>query len=84
MARARANTPFGENTVRTRIWIAVSVYLLVTIVLRRLSLQASLYQMLQFLNVRFFETTPILQALQASDSEDNLPEHGNQLILFDF
>jgi hypothetical protein len=57
---------------------------LVAIVRKRLALEASLYQILQILSVTLFEKTPILRALQASDSEDNLDDSGNQLILFDF
>jgi len=70
--------------VKTQIWIAVSVYVLVAIVRKRLGLEASLYQILQVLSVTLFEKTPILQALQASDSESDLLDVGNQLILFDF
>jgi hypothetical protein len=62
--------------VKTQIWIAVSVYVLVAIVRKRLGLEASLYQIL--------ETTPILRALQAPDFENDLSDSGNQLILFDF
>lgn len=57
---------------------------LVAIVRKRLALGASLYQILQILSVTLFEKTPILQALQASDSENDSPDAGNQLILFDF
>jgi hypothetical protein len=74
----------SENAVKTQIWIAVSVYVLVAIVRKRLALGASLYQILQILSVTLFEKTPILQALQASDSENDSPDAGNQLILFDF
>ena len=70
--------------MKTQIWIAVSVYVLVAIVRKRLGLEASLYQILQILSVTLFEKTPILQALQASNSEENLIDSGNQLILFDF
>jgi hypothetical protein len=73
-----------ENAVKTQIWIAVSVYVLVAIVRKRMSLDSSLYQILQILSLTLFEKTPILQALQASDSENNLLDDGNQLILFDF
>ena len=73
-----------ENAVKTQIWIAVSVYVLVAIVRKRLGLEASLYQILQVLSVTLFEKTPILQALQASDSGADLRDVGNQLILFDF
>jgi hypothetical protein len=73
-----------ENAVKTQIWIAVSVYVLVAIVRKRMSLDSSLYQILQILSLTLFEKTPILQALQASDSENGLLDDGNQLILFDF
>ena len=66
------------------IWIAVSVYVLVAIVRKRLGLEASLYQILQVLSVTLFEKTPILGALQPFDSHDNLLDDPNQLILFDF
>ena len=70
--------------MKTQIWIAVSVYVLVAIVRKRLGLEASLYQILQILSVTLFEKTPILRALQASDSEHDLLDSGNQFILFDF
>ena len=57
----------SENAVKTQIWIAVSVYVLVAIARKRLGLEASLYQILQILSVTLFEKTPILQALQPSD-----------------
>ena len=74
----------GENAVKTQIWIAVSVYMLVAIVRKRLGLEASLYQILQILSVTLFEKTPILQALQPSASHEHLLDDPNQLILFDF
>jgi len=73
-----------ENAVKIQIWIAVSVYVLVAIVRKRLGLQATLYQILQVLSITLFEKTPILQALQACNSQDDLADPGNQLILFDF
>jgi hypothetical protein len=57
---------------------------LVAIVRKRLGLEASLYQILQILSLTLFEKTPILQALQPSDSEPDLQDPGSQLILFDF
>jgi hypothetical protein len=81
--RIKAFYGTSENAVKTQIWIAVSVYLLVAIVRKRLGLEASLYQILQILSLTLFEKTPILQALQASDSQEELPDPGNQLILFD-
>ena len=82
--RIKAFYGTNENAVKTQIWVAVSVYVLVAIVRKRLALDASLYRILQILSVTLFEKTPILQALQASDSQDELPDPGNQLILFDF
>ena len=82
--RIKAFFGTSENAVKTQIWIAVSVYVLVAIVRKRLALEASLYQILQVLSVTLFEKTPILQALQASDSQEELTDPGNQLIPFDF
>jgi hypothetical protein len=80
--RIKAFYGTSENAVKTQIWIAVSIYVLVAIVRKRLGLEASLYQILQILSVTLFEKTPILRALQASDSDSNLFDIGNQLILF--
>jgi hypothetical protein len=81
--RLKAFYGTSQNAVKTQIWIAVSVYVLVAIVRKRLVLDASLYQILQILSVTLFEKTPILQALQASNSENDSPDTCNQLILFD-
>jgi len=56
----------------------------VAIVRKRLELEASLYQILQILSLTLFEKTPILQALQAPDSQEESLDPGNQLILFEF
>jgi hypothetical protein len=79
----RIKSFFGtsENAVKTQSWIAVSMYVLVAIVRKRLGLEASLYQVLQILSVTLFEKTPVLRALQASDFERDLGDSGNQLIL---
>jgi len=82
--RIKAFYGTSENAVKTQIWIAVSIYVLVAIVRKRLELKASLYQILQILSITLFEKTPILQALQPTDSESNLYDSTNQLILFDF
>ena len=82
--RIKAFYGTSENAVKTQIWVAVSVYVLVAIVRKRLALDVSLYQILQILSVTLFEKTPILQAIQASDSQDELFGPANQLILFDF
>jgi hypothetical protein len=82
--RVKAFFGTSRNAVKTQIWIAVSVYVLVAIVRKRLDLDASLYQILQILSLTLFEKTPISQALQASDSQEEPLDPGNQLILFDF
>jgi len=82
--RIKAFYGTSENAVKTQIWIAVSVYVLVAIVRKRLGLEMSLYQILQILSLTLFEKVPILQALQASDSGEDLVDAGKQLILFDF
>src|SRR5450755_366841 len=73
-----------ENAVKTQIWIAVSVYVLIAIVRKRLALGASLYQILQILSVTLFEKTPILLAIESAATENDSPDAHNQLILFDF
>jgi hypothetical protein len=80
--RIKAFYGISENAVKTQIWIAVSVYVLVAIVWKRLGLEASLYQILQILSVMLFEKTPILQALQPPDAQGDLLSSANQLILF--
>jgi hypothetical protein len=82
--RIKAFYGTSENAVKTQIWIAVSVYVLVAIVRKRMGLEASLYQILQILSLTLFEKTPILQALQASNSQEESHDASNQLILFDF
>jgi len=72
-----------ENAVKTQIWIAISVYILVAIVRKRLKLDTTLYQILQILSLIPFEKTPVLQALQSYNSQPDLDEFSNQLILFD-
>ena len=80
--RIKAFYGTSENAVKTQIWIAVSVYVLVAIVRKRLGLEASLYQILQIPSVTLFEKTPILRALQSSGSQSDLLDYSNQLILF--
>jgi Domain of unknown function (DUF4372)/Transposase DDE domain len=82
--RIKAFYGVSENAVKTQIWIAVSVYVLVAILRKRLELEASLYQILQILSLTLFEKTPILCALQAIDADANFTENVNQLILFNF
>jgi hypothetical protein len=82
--RIKAFYGTSENAVKTQIWIAVSVYVLVAIVRKQLELDASLYQILQILSVSLFEKTPILCALQAIGEDANFTHNVNQLILFEF
>jgi len=72
----------SENAVKTQIWIAVSVYVLVAIVKKRLELDASLYTLLQILSLTLFEKMPILQALAQERSATNDLAMDNQLNLF--
>ena len=81
--RIKAFYGTSENAVKTQICIAVSVYVLVAIIRKRLGLEASLYQTLQILSVTLFEKTPILQALQLYDSQYESDDNSKQLNLFD-
>ena len=72
----------SENAVKTQIWIAVSVYVLVAIVKKRLNLDASLYTLLQILSVTLFEKMPLQQALAAGEPIMENPMPNNQLNLF--
>jgi hypothetical protein len=69
--------------VKTQIWIAVSVYVLVAIVKKRLNLDASLYTLLQILSLTLFEKMPILPALSLDVPEVGQERDGKQLELFD-
>jgi IS4 transposase len=72
----------SENAVKTQIWVAVSVYVLVAIVKKRLDLDASLYTLLQILSVTLFEKMPILQALSQDQRTSEDLAADNQLNLF--
>ncbi len=74
----------SENAVKTQIWIAVSVYVLVAIVKKRLGLDASLYTLLQTFSLTLFEKIPIHQALAAEADKSNGQKIINQLELFAF
>ena len=74
----------SENAVKSQIWIAVSVYVLVAIVKKRLNLDASLYTLLQILSVTLFEKMPLQQAFTTSASIENQTNSNNQLFLFNF
>jgi Domain of unknown function (DUF4372)/Transposase DDE domain len=73
----------SQNAVKTQIWIAVSVYVLVAIIKKRLQLDAPLYTLLQVLSLTLFEKVPILQALSMDKSTSEPSATGGQLNLFE-
>jgi len=81
----RIKSFFGtsENAVKTQIWIAVSVYVLVAIIKKRHSCEASLYTILQILSLTLFERTPLIQLLTNCEADMNDTILSNQLNLFD-
>jgi hypothetical protein len=81
--RIKAFFGTSENAVKTQVWIAVSVYVLVAILKKRLGLDHSLYTILQFLSVSLFEKTPILQAFSNIDGQPEISQDANQLLLFE-
>ncbi len=74
----------SENAVKTQLWIAVSVYVLVAIVRKRLGLDASLYTLLQVLSVALFEKIPLNQSLAVNETGSFTSQITNQLELFAF
>jgi hypothetical protein len=81
--RIKAFYGTSENAVKTQVWIAVSVYVLVAILKKRLGLSQSLYTILQFLSVSLFEKTPILQAFSNIEAPPEIDQNPNQLLLFE-
>ena len=80
--RIKAFFGTSENAVRSQIWIAVSAYVLVAIVKKRLHLSASLYEILQILSLTMFEKIPLDQLLAQTMSDEIQQVSDNQLILF--
>jgi hypothetical protein len=81
--RIKAFYGTSENAVKTQVWIAVSVYVLVAIIKKRLELSHSLYAILQILSITVLERTPILQVFSTTDCRiTTAPEH-NHLPLFE-
>lgn len=80
----RIKSFFGtsENAVKSQIWIAVSVYVLVAIIRKRLNLSRSLYEMLQILSLNLFERTELNAALSRSEPTPKSAPDDNQMILF--
>jgi transposase len=81
--RIKAFYGTSENAVKTQIWIAISVYVLVAIIKKRLNLKHSLYTILQILSVSVFEKEPILQVLNKSEYKAQETSRYKQLLLFD-
>ena len=81
--RIKAFYGTSQNAVRTQVWIAISVYVLVAIVRKRLNLERSLHSILQILSVSLFEKIPILQALSQPQCDEMNYLSSKQLILFD-
>ena len=82
-SRIKAFFGTNENAVKTKIWIAISVYVLVAIVKKRLAVGASLYTILQILSLTLFEKIPIDQLLNDADPQNLDQLNHIQLTLFD-
>lgn len=81
--RIKAFYGTSENAVKTQVWIAISVYVLVAIIKKRLNLDRSLHSILQILSISLLEKTPILRALSGTDWNDFHIDSCKQLKLFD-
>ena len=81
----RIKSFFGtsENAVKTQIWIAVTVYVLVAVLRKRLGVSADLYTILQVLSLTLFEKMPIFKLFSDTDYNLSNLENSNQLILFE-
>ena len=80
--RIKAFYGTSNNAVKTQIWIAITVYVLVAIVKKQLKLEKSLYTILQILSITLFEKNPILEALGAVNPQEIKDATSNQLNLF--
>lgn len=80
--RIKAFYGTSENAVKTQIWIAITIYVLVAIIKKQLKLEPSLYSMLQILSVSLFEKTPLFQLLSQTDPDPMETDSSNQLKLF--
>ena len=81
--RIKAFYGTSENAVKTQIWIAISVYVLVAIIKKRLKLDLSLYTILQIFSITLFEKMPILQVLTETDYKNKITSEHIQLNLFE-
>ncbi len=80
--RIKAFFGTSENAVKTQVWIAISIYVLVAIIKKRLKIDMSLYTILQILSVTSFEKMPLYQVLTQTDHKDMNNQSHNQLQLF--
>lgn len=74
---------YSENAVKAQIWSAVCIYLVITIIKKRLEIKASLYEILQILSLTLFEKTHLLYMFQEISDHKNTYDELNQLKLFD-
>jgi hypothetical protein len=81
--RIKAFFGTSENAVKTQIWIAISTYVLVAIVRKRLTLDLSMYEILQILSLTLFEKIPLFELLSQTAPQPSPPPHANQLNLLD-
>ena len=73
----------SDNAVKTQVWIAICIYVLVAIVRKELRLELSLSQILQVLSVNAFEQVPLAELIANAQSQDEAPSQCNQLMLWD-
>ena len=80
--RIKAFFGTSENAVKTQIWTAISVYVLITIIKKQLALKPDLYTILQILSISIFEKVPVTQVLTTIDAVEKSTQSDNQLLLF--
>jgi hypothetical protein len=80
--RIKAFVGNSPNAVKTQIWIAISTYVMVAIIKKKLNVQASLHAILQVLSLNLFEKTPLIDLLQAIEEIDQIPTRDEQMSLF--
>jgi hypothetical protein len=81
--RIKAFYGTSQNAVKTQIWTAIALYVLIAIIKKQLKIEQSLYKILQILSIIIFEKMPILQALEEHDCKEEVGDSHNQLLLFD-
>ena len=81
--RIKAFYGTSKNAVKTQVWIAIAIYVLIAIIKKQLKIEHSLYTILQILSIIIFEKTPILRALAQPDYKEGMGDSHKQLLLFD-